>query len=88
MTLVHLKIYASKSDKSTFPIRPHLCPGQTHKKPEDLSPRENEERGCGERGVGAGVNAVILSETLKVVVLGEADSRQFRLRKKPMNLCV
>jgi hypothetical protein len=45
---------------------------------------DSEER---EHGVGAGVNATMLSETLKVVGLAEAARRPFWLRKKPMNLC-
>ena len=44
----------------------------------------SEER---EHGVGAGVNATMLSETLKVVGLAETAGRPFWLRKKPMNLC-
>jgi hypothetical protein len=40
-----------------------------------------------ERGVGAGVNATMLSETLAVISLAESAARAFRLRKKhPMNL--
>ena len=41
-----------------------------------------------ERGVGAGVNDTILSETLWVVGLGEAAQRTLRLEKKNLNLCV
>ena len=42
----------------------------------------------GECGVGAGVNATMLSETLSVVGIAETVQRVVRLRKKPMNLCV
>ena len=45
---------------------------------------DSEER---ERGVGAGVNATILSETLQVVGVAGDVTRAIRLRKKPMNLC-
>ena len=45
---------------------------------------DSEER---EHGVGAGVNATMLSETLAVISLAESAARAFRLRKKPMNLC-
>ena len=37
--------------------------------------------------MGVGVNATIMSETLSVINLGESDTRPFRLRKKPMNVC-
>ena len=47
-----------------------------------------EARGLVIRGVGAGVNATMLSETLQVVGIAEAAQREVRLRKKPMNLCV
>jgi hypothetical protein len=46
---------------------------------------DREER---EHGVGAGVNATMLSETLEVVGIVEAAGRPFWLRKKTMNLCV
>jgi len=42
----------------------------------------------GDRGMGVGVNDTMLSETLPVISLAESDTREFRLRKKPMNLCV
>jgi hypothetical protein len=46
---------------------------------------DNEER---EHGVGAGVNATMMSETLQIIRLGECAKRsKFRLRKKTMNLC-
>ncbi len=40
-----------------------------------------------DRGVSVGVNPTIWSETLQVVGLVEASGREFRLRKKTMNLC-
>ncbi len=40
-----------------------------------------------EHGVGARVNDTMLSETLQVIRLTESGGREFRLRKKPMNLC-
>ena len=40
-----------------------------------------------ERGVGAGVNDTLLSETLQVVGVVETAQRAVFLRKKPMNLC-
>jgi hypothetical protein len=40
-----------------------------------------------EHGVGAGVNATMLSETLEVVRLAEAARRPFWSQKKTMNLC-
>ena len=45
---------------------------------------DSEER---EHGMGAGVNATMLSQTLAVISLAESAARAFRLRKKPMNLC-
>ena len=45
---------------------------------------DNEER---EHGMGSGVNATMLSQTLAVISLAESAARAFRLRKKPMNLC-
>ena len=45
---------------------------------------DSEDR---EDGVGAGVNATMLSETLEVVWLTETVRRPFWLRKKTMNLC-
>ena len=50
----------------------------------NLCASDNEDR---EHGVGAGVNATILSETLEVVGLGEVSRSPFWLRKKTMNLC-
>ena len=41
-----------------------------------------------ERGVGAGVNPTMMSETLQVVGLSEVVRKTVRLRKNPMNLCV
>ena len=49
-----------------------------------LSVCDSEER---EHGVGAGVNATMMSETIEVVGLTEAVRRPFWLQKKPMNLC-
>jgi hypothetical protein len=46
---------------------------------------DSEER---EHGVGAGVNATKLLETLQFVGFAEAVASPFRLRKKTMNLCV
>ena len=40
-----------------------------------------------DHGVGAGVNATMLSETLQIAGLVESVTRVFRLRKKTMNLC-
>ncbi len=39
------------------------------------------------QSVCTGLNAIILSETLSVMSLAESAVREFRLRKKPMNLC-
>ena len=51
------------------------------KKPTNLFACDNEER---ENGVGAGVNATMLSETLYVIRLAESAARaQFRLWKNP-----
>jgi hypothetical protein len=49
-----------------------------------LCPCGSEQR---EHGVGAGVNATMLSETLPFTSLVEYAARAFRLRKKTMNLC-
>ena len=45
---------------------------------------DSEER---EHGMGAGVNATMLSQTLAVISLAESAARAFQLRKKTMNLC-
>jgi hypothetical protein len=42
---------------------------------------DREEREC---GVGAGVNATMLSATLAIIRLAEAAARAFRLRKNSM----
>ncbi len=41
-----------------------------------------------EIGVGTGVNATMLSETLQVIGFSEVSRRVVRLQKNPMNLCV
>jgi hypothetical protein len=51
----------------------------------NLCAGDREER---EHGVGAGVIATILLETLQFVGLPEVVGRVFRLRKNPMNLFV
>ncbi len=40
-----------------------------------------------ERGVGASVNATMMSETLQVIGITEPAQREVRLRKKTLNLC-
>ena len=91
----------SKSRRGSIGHDRDTRPGQTRKKPKDLSPREREEGGRGEgggvypvcdnekceSGVGVRVNVTIQSETLQVVGLSEVVGRVVRLRKKPMNLC-
>jgi hypothetical protein len=44
---------------------------------------DSEER---ERGVGAGVNATMLSATLEIISLTASAASAFRVRRKTMNL--
>ena len=51
--------------KNSKPIIEGLVVSQSLKKPKDLSSRERDERGCGERGgMHEHVKATILSQTL------------------------
>jgi hypothetical protein len=64
----------------------HHCEVSVAKKPMNPCACESEERG---HGVGAGMNATLPSGTLYSMGLAEFEARaRFRLRKKPMHLCM
>jgi hypothetical protein len=54
LSTVHTLGYSGRNSSKTSTVSSgHVGdtrPGQTHKKPKDLSTREGEERGCGEGG--------------------------------------